>query len=73
MNSAIMEALTPVPKIRLAIVEAASPVIQCVVVEKRSAVGFEAVVVKNNVVVMPVRSPVVPSPAKPAKETDAKS
>ena len=72
-DSVIMEALAPVPKIRLAIVEAASAAIERIVVEKSSAVGFKAVVVKNNIVMMPVRSPVVPSPAKAAKEANAKA
>ena len=69
----VIETHRAVTKVRLAIVEAAPAAIEGVVVEKRSAMGFEAVVVKNNVAVIPVRSPVVPSPAKSAKEADAKT
>ncbi|HMC32436.1 MAG TPA: hypothetical protein VKL99_16490, partial [Candidatus Angelobacter sp.] len=62
-----------VAEVRPPIIEAASAAIECLVVEKRSAVGFKVVVVKKNIVVVPVRSPMVPSPAKAAKETDAKT
>src|SRR6266404_712514 len=67
-----IEASRVVTEIRATIIEAASAPIECIVVEKRPAVGHETVVVKNNIVVMPIRSPVVPSPAKPAKEANAK-
>src|SRR5438270_3977417 len=73
MSPGAMKALTPMPKIRLTIIEAASAAIECLVIEKCSAVGFKVVVVKKNIVVVPVRSPMVPSPAKAAKETDAKT
>lgn len=62
-----------VPKIRLAIVEAAPAVIESLVVEKSSAMRFKVVVVKENVVVMPVRSPMVPSPTEAAKVANAKA
>jgi hypothetical protein len=42
-------------------------------VSENSAVGYEPVVVEEDIVVMPVRSPVVPSPAEPAKEADSKA
>jgi hypothetical protein len=61
-----------VAEIRPAIIEAAPAAIEDVVVEKRSAMGFKVVVVKKNIVVIPVRSPMVPSPAKAAKEANAK-
>jgi len=49
-----MKALTPVAEVRPAIIEAASAAIDGVMVEKRSAVGFKMVVVKKNIVVVPV-------------------
>jgi hypothetical protein len=70
--TSVIESSRAVPEVRPAIIEAASPAIQCIVIEKRSAVRFEAVVVKNDIAVIPVTSPVVKSPAKPAKETNAK-
>ena len=41
-----------------------------VAIYKRSAVRDVDVTVVNDAVVMPVRSPAMPSPSKPAKETD---
>ncbi len=73
MNSAAMKVRAAVPKIRPAIVEVASSAIEGIVVEESSAVRFKVVVIKDDIVVMPVRSPVVPSPAKAAKETNAKT
>src|SRR6267154_5901798 len=48
-------------------------VIEVVAVDEHSAVGYVRVVVVNDIVVMPVGSPVVPSPAKPAIEADSKA
>ena len=47
-------------------------VIEVVTVED-SAVGYVGVVVVNDSVVMPIVSPVVPTPAISSKETDSKS
>lgn len=68
-----MKAVNVVTEVRPAIVEAASAVIEGVVVEKSSAMGFKMVVVKKNIVVAPVGSPVMPSPAKPTKEANSKT
>jgi len=70
--TSVIESSRAVSEVGPAIIEAAPAVIEGVVIEKSSAVGFESMVVKNNIVVIPVRSPVVPSPAKPAKEANAK-
>jgi len=48
-------------------------VIEVVAVREDSAVGYVVVVVEHDTVVMPVVSPVVPSPAEPAKEADSKA
>src|ERR1700674_4967501 len=48
-------------------------VIEGVVISEDSAVGYVSVVVINDIVVMPVRSPVVPSPTKPAKIANSKA
>src|SRR5258708_39222141 len=50
-----------------------APAIEGVVISEDSAVGYVSVVVINDIVVMPVRSPVVPSPAKPAEIADSKA
>src|SRR6266481_7728041 len=47
--------------------------IECVVIGEDSAVGYVSVVVINEIVVMPVRSPMVPAPAKSAKKADSKA
>src|ERR1700687_4841073 len=47
--------------------------IEGVVISEDSAVGHISVVVINDIVVMPVRSPVVPSPAKSAEIADSKA
>src|SRR5207245_7292919 len=47
--------------------------IHVVAVDKDSAVGDVGVVVKNDSVVMPVISPVMPAPAEPAKESHSKA
>src|SRR2546430_5154424 len=44
-----------------------------VVISEDSAVGYISVVVVNDIVVMPVRSPMVPTPAKSAKKADSKA
>src|ERR1700676_2554186 len=48
-------------------------VIEGVVIGEDSAVGYISVVVINDIVVMPVRSPVVPSPTKSAKIANSKA
>jgi len=48
-------------------------VIELVAICEHSAVGLVVVMVETNVVVMPIVSPVVPSPAESAKEADPKS
>jgi len=48
-------------------------VIEVVAIDEDSAVGDVGVVVVNDSVVMPIISPVVPSPAKPAKEADSEA
>ena len=73
MSPGAMKALTPMPKIRLTVIEAASAAIECLVIEECSAVGFKVAVIENDISMAPVRSPVVPSPAKPAKEANAKT
>ena len=53
------------------VVEVAVCAIEVIVpIYKRSAVRDVDVTVVNDGVVMPVRSPAMPSPSKPAKETD---
>jgi hypothetical protein len=47
--------------------------IELVAICEHSAVGYVAVVVENNAVMMPIVSPVVPSPPEPAKEADSKA
>src|SRR6266404_871790 len=47
--------------------------IEGVVIGEDSAVGNISVVVINDIVVMPVRSPMVPTPAKSAKKADSKA
>ena len=47
--------------------------IEGVVIGEDSAVGYVSVVVINEIVVMPVRSPMVPAPAKSAKKADSKA
>src|SRR6266849_3588906 len=56
-----------------AMIDVRAPAIDGVVICEDSAVGYVSVVVINDIVVMPVRSPVVPSPTKPAKITDSKA
>ena len=47
--------------------------IEVVAIDENSAVGYVAVVVEHDPVVMPIVSPVSPSPAKPAKEANSKA
>src|SRR5712671_3319989 len=56
-----------------AVIEVAVRAIESVVISENSAVGNVGVVVVSDMAVIPVRSPMVPSPAEPAEETDAKS
>src|SRR5580765_6667054 len=53
-------------------IEVPAGVIEGVVISENSAVSHEGVVVEGDVAVIPVRSPVVPAPAKATEETDAK-
>ena len=57
----------------VATIEVGTRVIEGVAIGEDSAVGDVAVVVEDDSVAMPVISPVVPSPAKAAKEADAKA
>jgi hypothetical protein len=50
-----------------------TPAIESVVIGEDSAVGYVSVVVINDIVVMPVRSPVVPSPTESAKIANSKA
>jgi hypothetical protein len=56
-----------------AVIKVAVRAIESVVISEDSAVGNVGVMVVSDVAVIPVRSPMVPSPAEPAEETDAKS
>ena len=49
-------------------IESRSPAIEVVAIDEDSAVRYVGVVVVDDVSVMPVKSPVVPSPTKPAKK-----
>jgi len=55
------------------VIEVRAGVIEAVVIGENSAVGDIGAVIENNSMVMPVISPVVPPPAKSAKEPDAKA
>ena len=54
-------------------IEVRASAIEGVVIGEDSAVGNISVVVVNDIVVMPVRSPMVPTPAKSAKKADSKA
>lgn len=56
-----------------AMIEVPVPAIEGVVIDENSAVRHEGVVVEGDMAVIPVRSPMVPSPAEPAKKADAKA
>src|SRR5437899_10549054 len=47
--------------------------IKVVAIDEDSAVGDVAVMIEKDTVVIPIRFPVVPTPAKTAKEADAKA
>jgi hypothetical protein len=47
--------------------------IKVVAIDEDPAVGYVMVVVVNDVAAMPVISPVVPPPAKPAKKTNSEA
>src|SRR6266852_5293776 len=53
--------------------ESTSGSIEVIAIDEHSAVGYIAVVIKKDIVVMPIRSPVVPTPTEPAKEADSKA
>jgi len=55
------------------VIEVRAPAIEGVVIGEDSAVGYVSVVVINDIVVMPVRSPMVPSPTKPAEIANSKA
>src|SRR6266550_965158 len=55
------------------VIEVCAGMIECVVIGEDSAVGYVRVVVENDAVAMPIVSPVMPSPAKTAKEADSKA
>src|SRR5260370_6811754 len=54
-------------------IEIPASAIEVVTIDKGSAVGNVGVVVVNHLPVMPVRSPMVPPPAKSAIEADSKA
>src|SRR6266849_6286108 len=54
-------------------IDVRAPAIEGVVIGEDSAVGYVSVVVINDIVVMPVRSPMVPSPTKPAEIANSKA
>src|SRR5713101_2706857 len=56
-----------------AMIEVPAGVVKGVVISKDSAVGDIGVVVVDDTVAMPIISPVVPAPAKAAKEADSKA
>ena len=66
-------ALKSVSTLKSAAVIVSVRVIEGVVISEDSAVGYVSVVVINDIVVMPVRSPVVPSPTKPAEIANSKA
>src|SRR5882762_8986641 len=70
---ALISARTAALESASAAIEAAVRAIEGVVISENSAVGNVGVVVVSDVVVIPVRSPMVPSPTEPAKVAYAKS
>src|SRR5713101_558674 len=54
-------------------IEVRAPAIEGIVIGEDSTVGYVGVVVEKDAVAVPVISPVVPAPAKPAKEANAKA
>lgn len=67
----------PAPKsgsaMKPAVIEVPVRAIESVVIDENSAVRHEGSVVEDDMVVIPVGSPMVPAPAKTTKETDAKA
>src|SRR5260370_39169927 len=53
--------------------ESTSGSIEVIAIDEHSAVGYIAVGIQKDTVVMPIRSPVVPTPTDPAKEADTKA
>ena len=70
---ALISARTTALESASAAIEVAVRAIECVVISENSAVGNVGVVVVSDVVVIPVRSPVVPAPAISAKKADSKT
>src|SRR5882724_9721504 len=56
-----------------AMIEVPAGVVKGVVISEDSAVGYVGVVVVDDIVMMPIISPVVPAPAKTAEEADSKA
>src|SRR5258708_40341437 len=56
-----------------AAIESASSGIEVFAVREDSAVRYEPMMVEKDIVVMPIRSPVVPAPAKSTKVADSKT
>src|SRR6266481_4643410 len=72
--SAITSTLKSVSTLKSAtMIDVRALAIEGVVIGEDSAVGNISVVVINDIVVMPVRSPMVPTPAKSAKKADSKA
>ena len=70
---ALISARTAALESASAVIEVAVRAIEGVVISENSAVGNVGVVVVSDVVVIPVRSPVVPAPAISAKKADSKT
>src|SRR5712691_9006567 len=56
-----------------ATIESTSGSIEVIAIHEHSAVGYVAVVIKKDIVVMPIVPPVSPAPAKIPKESDSKA
>ena len=69
---ATTESSRPSPMKAATTIESTPGSIEVRAISENSAVGYVTVVVKHNIVVTPIRSPVAPSPAKAAKEADSK-
>jgi hypothetical protein len=70
---ALISARTAALESASAVIEVAVRAIESVVISEHSAVGNVGVVVVSDVAVIPVRSPMVPAPAVPAKKADPKT
>src|SRR5258708_9092794 len=53
--------------------ESTSGSIEVIAIDEHSAVGYIAVGIQKDIVVMPIRSPVVPTPTEPSKEADSQA